>query len=90
MPAIIGSGGRRRLGAGGRRLGGNTMADVSVRFAMTDDSEIVLNLSLTQAIRLTEAIASKVSQAMTEQPRGGMNGAAAYGPGVRPGPYSTS
>jgi hypothetical protein len=67
------------------------MADVSVRFAMTDDSEIVLNLSLTQAIRLTEAIASKVSQAMTEQPRPGMNGNA-YGPGggVRPGPYSTS
>ncbi|ABW10200.1 hypothetical protein MXD62_35335 [Frankia sp. Mgl5] len=66
------------------------MADVSVRFAMTDDSEIVLNLSLTQAIRLTEAIASKVSQAMTEQPRAGMNGSNAYGPGVRPGPYSTS
>jgi hypothetical protein len=65
------------------------MADVSVRFAMTDDSEIVLNLSLTQAIRLTEAIASKVSQAMTEQPRA-LNGAAYGGPGVRPGPYSTS
>ncbi|MGF7239185.1 MAG: hypothetical protein ACQSGP_30145 [Frankia sp.] len=63
------------------------MADVSVRFAMTDDSEIVLNLSLTQAIRLTEAIASKVSQAMTE--RGNLNGA--YGaPGVRPGPYGSS
>jgi hypothetical protein len=68
---------------------GKSMADVSVRFAMTDDSEIVLNLSLTQAIRLTEAIASKVSQAMTEQARPGINGAA-YGPGVRPGPYSTS
>jgi hypothetical protein len=69
------------------------MADVSVRFAMTDDSEIVLNLSLTQAIRLTEAIASKVSQAMTEQPRGSLNGAGAYGPGGpggRPGPYTTS
>ena len=76
------------------------MADVSVRFAMTDDSEIVLNLSLTQAIRLTEAIASKVSQAMTEQPRGlggsmtgsmpaGMNGTGAYPPAVRPGPYGT-
>jgi hypothetical protein len=78
------------------------MADVSVRFAMTDDSEIVLNLSLTQAIRLTEAIASKVSQAMTEQPRGlgpmtgsmpagmppgGLNGTGAYPPAVRPGPY---
>jgi hypothetical protein len=72
---------------------------------MTDDSEIVLNLSLTQAIRLTEAIASKVSQAMTEQPRGlngsmtgsmpasmnggGMNGTGAYPPAVRPGPYGT-
>ncbi|MBX6387722.1 MAG: hypothetical protein IRZ08_01760 [Frankia sp.] len=77
------------------------MADVSVRFAMTDDSEIVLNLSLTQAIRLTEAIASKVSQAMTEQARppmaggmtgslnAGMNGTGAYAPGVRPGPYGT-
>ncbi|MBL7495972.1 hypothetical protein I6A84_05570 [Frankia sp. CNm7] len=78
------------------------MADVSVRFAMTDDSEIVLNLSLTQAIRLTEAIASKVSQAMTEQPRGlggsmtgsmpagmggGLNGTGAYPPAVRPGAY---
>jgi hypothetical protein len=81
------------------------MADVSVRFAMTDDSEIVLNLSLTQAIRLTEAIASKVSQAMTEQPRGmggsmtgsmpagmpgGLNGTGAYPPGVRPGPYGSA
>ncbi|AEH08245.1 MULTISPECIES: hypothetical protein [Protofrankia] len=67
------------------------MADVSVRFAMTDDSEIVLNLSLTQAIRLTEAIASKVSQAMTEQPpRGSLNGSSYGGPSVRPGPYSTS
>ena len=79
------------------------MADVSVRFAMTDDSEIVLNLSLTQAIRLTEAIASKVSQAMTEQPRGlgagmtgsmpagmppgGLNGTGGYSQAVRPGPY---
>jgi hypothetical protein len=76
------------------------MADVSVRFAMNDDSEIVLNLSLTQAIRLTEAIASKVSQAMTEQPRlngsmtgsmpAGMNGTGAYPPGVRPGPYGSA
>jgi hypothetical protein len=75
------------------------MADVSVRFAMTDDSEIVLNLSLTQAIRLTEAIASKVSQAMTEQPRmntsmtgsmpAGMNGTGGYPPAPRPGPYGT-
>jgi len=76
------------------------MADVSVRFAMTDDSEIVLNLSLTQAIRLTEAIASKVSQAITEQPRGlngsmtgampaGMNGTGGYPPAARPGPYGT-
>jgi hypothetical protein len=65
------------------------MADVSVRFAMTDDSEIVLNLSLTQAIRLTEAIASKVSQAMTEH-RGGLNSAAYGAPGVRPGPYTAS
>ncbi|MBL7619879.1 hypothetical protein [Frankia sp. AgB1.8] len=75
------------------------MADVSVRFAMTNDSEIVLNLSLTQAIRLTEAIASKVSQAMTEQPRmnnsmtgsmpAGMNGTGGYPPAGRPGPYGT-
>ncbi|HMA46256.1 MAG TPA: hypothetical protein VKP11_03480 [Frankiaceae bacterium] len=41
------------------------MADVSVRFAMTNDSEVVLNLSLPQALRLMEAIARKVGETMS-------------------------
>jgi hypothetical protein len=72
-----------------RGEGKPAMADVSVRFAMTDDSEIVLNLSLTQAIRLTEAIASKVSQAMSD-PRGSLGGATYGAPGRPPGPYASS
>ncbi|MGF7233570.1 MAG: hypothetical protein ACQSGP_01225 [Frankia sp.] len=48
------------------------MADVSVRFAMTNDSEVVLNLSLPQALRLMEAIARKVGETLSE--RGGSGG----------------
>jgi len=43
------------------------MADVSVRFAMTNDSEVVLNLSLPQALRLMEAIARKVGETLAER-----------------------
>jgi hypothetical protein len=43
------------------------MADVSVRFQVAGDSEIVLNLATGQAVRLVEAIMRKVSEAMTAQ-----------------------
>ena len=36
------------------------MADVSVRFQVAGDAEVVLNLSMPQAVRLMEAIARKV------------------------------
>jgi hypothetical protein len=54
------------------------MADVSVRFAMTNDSEVVLNLSLPQALRLMEAIARKVGETLAE--RGGQPGVGAPTP----------
>jgi hypothetical protein len=71
------------------------MADVSVRFAMTNDSEVVLNLSLPQALRLMEAIARKVGETLAE--RSGPPGVGAAGM-VAPqsngmpslGPYSPS
>ena len=68
------------------------MADVSVRFAMTNDSEVVLNLSLPQALRLMEAIARKVGETLAER-----SGPPGVGGGVPPqsvngmpslGPYS--
>jgi hypothetical protein len=65
------------------------MADVSVRFAMTNDSEVVLNLSLPQALRLMEAIARKVGETLAE--RGGQPGVSApQGANGMPslGPYS--
>lgn len=40
------------------------MADVSVRFQVAGDAEVVLNLSTPQAVRLMEAIARKVGEAM--------------------------
>ena len=43
------------------------MADVSVRFQVAGDSEIVLNLATGQAVRLVEAIMRKVAEAMTAQ-----------------------
>jgi hypothetical protein len=43
------------------------MADVSVRFQVAGDSEIVLNLATGQAVRLVEAIMRKVSEAMSAQ-----------------------
>jgi hypothetical protein len=47
------------------------MADVSVRFQVAGDSEIVLNLSTPQAVRLVEAIMRKVADAMAAPPVGG-------------------
>ncbi|WP_133150573.1 hypothetical protein [Frankia canadensis] len=40
------------------------MADVSVRFQVAGDSEIVLNLATAEAVRLVEAIMGKVAEAM--------------------------
>ncbi|MCL9757936.1 hypothetical protein [Frankia sp. AiPa1] len=41
------------------------MADVSVRFQVAGDSEIVLNLGTAEAVRLVEAIMRKVAEAMS-------------------------
>jgi hypothetical protein len=67
------------------------MADVSVRFAMTNDSEVVLNLSLPQALRLMEAIARKVSETLAERNTQAV-GPAAAAPNGMPnlGPYTPS
>jgi hypothetical protein len=40
------------------------MADVSVRFTVAGDSEIVLNLAVPQAVRLIEALVHKVGEAV--------------------------
>jgi hypothetical protein len=40
------------------------MADVSVRFQVAGDSEIVLNLATAEAVRLVEAIMRKVAESM--------------------------
>jgi hypothetical protein len=72
------------------------MADVSVRFAMTNDSEVVLNLSLPQALRLMEAIARKVGETLSERGGGGVGGGVGV-PSAAPsngmpslGPYTPS
>jgi hypothetical protein len=51
------------------------MADVSVRFQVAGDSEIVLNLATGQAVRLVEAIMRKVAEAMSAQAAQGAPGA---------------
>lgn len=71
------------------------MADVSVRFAMTNDSEVVLNLSLPQALRLMEAIARKVGETLAERSGQGVGGVgvpAPQGANGMPslGPYAPS
>lgn len=43
------------------------MSDVSVRFKVAGDAEIVLNLATPQAVRLMEAIMRKVSEALAAQ-----------------------
>lgn len=58
------------------------MADVSVRFAMTNDSEVVLNLSLPQALRLMEAIARKVGETLSERGGNSVGGVGGVGSGV--------
>ncbi|WP_131746468.1 hypothetical protein [Frankia sp. Cppng1_Ct_nod] len=47
------------------------MVDVSVRFQIAGDAEVVLNLPTTQAVRLIEAIMHNVAEAMATQARGG-------------------
>ncbi|WP_239311621.1 MULTISPECIES: hypothetical protein [unclassified Frankia] len=47
------------------------MVDVSVRFQIAGDAEVVLNLPTTQAVRLVEAIMHNVAEAMAAQARGG-------------------
>lgn len=55
------------------------MADVSVRFQVAGDAEVVLNLALPQAIRLMEAIARKVGEAMASAgPPGQPSGVGPY------------
>jgi hypothetical protein len=75
------------------------MADVSVRFAMTNDSEVVLNLSLPQALRLMEAIARKVGETLSERSNQAVGGVGGVGgvPAAAPsngmpslGPYTPS
>ncbi|KLL09997.1 MULTISPECIES: hypothetical protein [Protofrankia] len=62
------------------------MADVSVRFAMTNDSEVVLNLSLPQALRLMEAIARKVGETLAERSTQGVGGVGGVGGVPTPAP----
>jgi hypothetical protein len=76
--------------SGGR---GRAMADVSVRFAMTNDSEVVLNLSLPQALRLMEAIARKVGETLAERSTQAVGGVPAPSPAngmPSLGPYTPS
>ena len=61
------------------------MADVSVRFAVAGDAEIVLNLTVPQALRLVEALACKTADAVSagdsrpdSQPPTGAIGMAAW------------
>jgi hypothetical protein len=69
------------------------MADVSVRFQAGRETEIVLNLSVLQAVRLVEAIMGRVADAMSEPGRIGADspwqdaytgGQAPAGPPYRP------
>jgi hypothetical protein len=46
------------------------MADVSVRFTVAGDSEIILNLATEQAVRLIEALVRKIAEALADAERG--------------------
>ncbi|MCK9876025.1 hypothetical protein MXD59_09595 [Frankia sp. Ag45/Mut15] len=60
------------------------MADVSVRFQVAGDSEIVLNLGTAEAVRLVEAIMRKVAEAVGGPALGnnGMGNPAMGGPSI--------
>ncbi|MCK9922395.1 hypothetical protein MXD61_10985 [Frankia sp. AgPm24] len=60
------------------------MADVSVRFQVAGDSEIVLNLGTAEAVRLVEAIMRKVAEAVGGPSMGnnGMGNPAMGGPSI--------
>jgi hypothetical protein len=68
------------------------MADVSVRFTVAGDSEIVLNLATPQAVRLIEALVHKVAEAMaaTEGGRGHANWQDVSRPPTSAPPYRPS
>nr|WP_131767726.1 hypothetical protein [Candidatus Protofrankia californiensis] len=61
------------------------MADVSVKFTIAGDAEVVLNLPTTQAVRLVEMIMHNVAEALTAQARGGQPGQ--QGPQTGPGQH---
>jgi hypothetical protein len=46
------------------------MAEVSVRFAVADDTEIVLNLAVPQALRLVQALAGRTADVVATQVAG--------------------
>ncbi|EFC84978.1 hypothetical protein FrEUN1fDRAFT_1890 [Parafrankia sp. EUN1f] len=48
------------------------MADVSVRLPAEAGTEIVLNLSLSQAVRLIESLTGRVADVMTKPERVGV------------------
>ncbi|WP_157905438.1 hypothetical protein [Parafrankia colletiae] len=50
---------------------GITMADVSVRLPADGGAEVVLNLSVLQAMRLIESITSRVADVMAAPGRAG-------------------
>ncbi|MCK9893885.1 hypothetical protein [Frankia sp. AgB32] len=61
------------------------MADVSVRFQVAGDSEIVLNLATAEAVRLVEAIMRKVAESMGSQQRSAVGSAWSDAPSATPG-----
>jgi hypothetical protein len=63
------------------------MADVSVRFQVAGDAEIVLNLATPQAVRLVEAIMRKVAEVMSDPER---LATGSSWPGPHPGGPQTS
>lgn len=62
------------------------MSDVSVRFKVAGDAEIVLNLATPQAVRLMEAIMRKVSEALAAQESNQARGGGGWQDGPRPQP----
>ncbi|WP_018500032.1 hypothetical protein [Parafrankia discariae] len=62
------------------------MADVSVRFQIAGDSEIVLNLATPQAVRLVEALMGKVADAMAAPERLAVGSSWQQGPPAPPAP----
>jgi hypothetical protein len=53
------------------QVGRRVMADVSVRFAITNDGAVVLNLSFFQAARLLEALTREIGETLSARAAGG-------------------